>query len=78
MEDIEVFELLNKIYKEMNNGFIEISNEISNLKEAVTENPMLFENLSPKIDTLSKVQKNFEKQLSELKTKIIILWKSTY
>lgn len=70
MENKELKDLMETVYNEMSKGLVEVTEDISNLKEDLKDNPKLFKELTKKLNKLEKVRKNFQSQLQDLKEKI--------
>ena len=75
MENKELFELMTKMYNEMQNGFKNVDNQfkqvnerIGNLETKVSKNSILLEKLNTKVEILAEVQQSFQEQLDRSKS----------
>lgn len=82
MENKDLFELMTKVYNEMQIGFKDVKadifsltqdvstlkQDVSTLKQDVSKNSILLEKLNTKIETLAEVQQSFQEQLDRSKS----------
>mgnify|MGYP000896134609 FL=1 len=63
MENDKIFELMTKMYAEMQNGFESVNKEIGDLDKKVDKNTLMLENQEKNIQLLSEGHKNLSEQM---------------